>query len=555
MFNLYMYWFIFMLLMSFIIFYFGMFMLLMEYTIFFEYKIMFINSLTLYYVLIFDWKSMLFISIVMFISGMVLIYSSFYMGYNSYSSIRFLYLLLLFILSMILMIISPNLISILLGWDGLGLVSYCLVMYYQSVNSNFSGMITCLTNRLGDIGILVSISWMMSFGSWNFIFYNVYFDNCIFSLLIISSFTKSAQVPFSSWLPAAMAAPTPVSSLVHSSTLVTAGVYLLIRFFSNSFIYNSFFVIIGTLTMIFSSFCANFEFDLKKIIAFSTLSQLGLMMMSIFSNLVDFSLFHLLTHAMFKSLLFLCSGIFIFYYLDNQDIRYMGGCCKFLPICTCCFNISSMCLCGIPFLAGFYSKDLIIENLIFNGFNLFMFIFYYMSLGLTCCYSLRLFYYSVLKCLNFIPLSCEKNEKNYMSYSIMIMTFISVIFGCLMNWLINLDFNWIYLPFVLKLMSLFIVILGLWIGVELMNLNYLFNMSYYYFNSNMWFIFGYSNYLIDLFLNYCFNYSNLLYWGEFYLTKNTYNYLSISSSLLQTYLNNNIKVFLISYLMLFLFML
>nr|ASR18175.1 NADH dehydrogenase subunit 5 [Tricentrus sp. EMHAU-15041605] len=555
MFNKYLVWFFNLLILSMISFYFGLYFMMKNLCLFMEYTVICMNSLNFYYVLIFDFKSMLFLSIVLFISSMVILYSSFYMGYYSVSSNRFLYLVLLFIFSMFLMIMSPNLISILLGWDGLGLVSYCLVIYYSSLTSNLSGMITCLTNRLGDIGILICIGWMMSFGGWNFIFYNFYFNNQIFFLMVLSAFTKSAQIPFSCWLPAAMAAPTPVSSLVHSSTLVTAGVYMLIRFFDNLIVFNYFFMLMGLFTMIFSSLCANYEFDLKKIIAFSTLSQLGLMMTSVFLGLVDYSFFHLLTHAMFKSLLFLCSGVFIFFYLDNQDIRFLGGCCNFLPLTSCCFNISNMALCGIPFLSGFYSSDLIIEMSFFSGFNCVIILIFYFSLGLTCCYSFRLIYYSLASNFNFSPLNCMSDEFNFMGMGVLIMSFFSTSFGCMLNWLMNLDLTWVFLPMWISVLSLFFVVVGLWIGFELNSFNYLNLLDYYFFNSNMWFMLGYSMFVIDTFFSLFFNYYSVLFWGEFYLTLNFNYYLSLLSNFFQLYLNNTIKVFMLSYLLWFLFLL
>nr|YP_010827541.1 NADH dehydrogenase subunit 5 [Sinocentrus brevicornis]WFD60960.1 NADH dehydrogenase subunit 5 [Sinocentrus brevicornis] len=551
MFNKYFIWFSFFLFLSVFMFYFGVLFILNDMCVFLEYKMFFLNSLNFYYVMILDSSSMLFISIVLFISSMVILYSSFYMGYNSISSIRFLYLVLLFVFSMLLMILSPNMISILLGWDGLGLVSYCLVIYYSSITSNLSGMITCLTNRIGDIGILICIGWISSYGSWNFVFYNFYFDKTIFFMLVLSFFTKSAQVPFSCWLPAAMAAPTPISALVHSSTLVTAGVYTLIRFMGDLVYFNFIFVLMGFFTMVFSSFCANYEFDLKKIIAFSTLSQLGLMILSIFLGFQNYSFFHLLTHAMFKSLLFLCSGIMIFYYFDNQDIRFMGGYFKFLPLTSCCFNVSNLALCGIPFLSGFYSKDLIIENLIFFGSNLIVILIFFFSLGLTCCYSFRLVYYSMIKSVNFMPLNCFKFEFNFMGIVVMIMMLMSVMFGCILNWFFNFDLLWIFFPFDLKIMTLISIMMGFYTGMELNNLNYLFNLSYYIFSSNMWFMFSYSTYLLNVFYYYFNNYYKVLYWGEFFLTLNMYLYMIKISSLFQLYLNNNFKIFLISYLMWF----
>nr|YP_010958562.1 NADH dehydrogenase subunit 5 [Centrotypus laticornis]UXF57638.1 NADH dehydrogenase subunit 5 [Centrotypus laticornis] len=551
--NKYINWFFFLLLVSFVVFYFGLFFLQTDFCLFMELKLVSLNSLVVYYVVILDWSSVMFISIVLFISSMVVIYSSSYMGYFSFSSSRFIYLVLLFVLSMLLMIISPNLISILLGWDGLGLVSYCLVIYYNSVSSYLSGMITCLTNRLGDIGLLVCISWVMSYGCWNFIFCNFYLDNFIGYLLILSSFTKSAQAPFSCWLPAAMAAPTPVSSLVHSSTLVTAGIYLMIRFFEGLIVYNYIFSLVGLFTMILSSFCANFEFDLSKIIAFSTLSQLGLMVMSLFLGWVDYSFFHMLVHAMFKSLLFLCSGIYIYYYCDNQDIRFMGGCCSFLPLTTACFNISSMALCGIPFLAAFYSKDMLIENSIFNGLGFFFFFFFFFSLGLTCCYSFRLFYYSVLTVYNFLPLNSEKDEFNFMGISVFFMSFFSVVFGCFFNWLVNLDFFWVFLPSLLKFLSLLILILGFVFGFEINYMNFSLNLNYYYFCSGMWFMFGYSVFLVSSFLSFCLSYYSVLYWGEFYLSFSLNYYLFFFSKVFQFYLNNIIVNFMLTYFLFFFF--
>nr|YP_010692594.1 NADH dehydrogenase subunit 5 [Gargara minuta]WBV77335.1 NADH dehydrogenase subunit 5 [Gargara minuta] len=555
MLNSYFIWFLNLFVLSLIFFYVGLYFMMTDFFLLMEYSLLSLNSLNFFYVMIFDFKSLLFISIVFFISSMVVLYSSFYMGYMSISCNRFLYLVLLFIFSMFLMIVSPNLISILLGWDGLGLVSYCLVIYYSSINSNLSGMITLLTNRLGDIGILICIGWLVSYGGWNFIFYNFYFYDNIFFLIILSCFTSSSQVPFSCWLPAAMAAPTPVSSLVHSSTLVTAGVYLLIRFFHNLVVFNYLFLLMGLFTMIFSSFCANYEFDLSSIIAFSTLSQLGLMVFSIFFGMSDYSFFHLLTHAMFKSLLFLCSGIFIYYYSDNQDIRFFGGCCNFLPLTSCCFNISSLSLCGVFFLSGFYSKDLIVEIGFFGGFNFFIMIIFYLSLGLTCMYSFRLVYYSLFKNFNFLPLNCSKDEFNFMGISVFIMGFLSVFFGCMLNWILGLDMNWVFLPFWISLLSFLFVFIGLWLGFEINSFNYLRFIDYYYLNSNMWFMLGYSMFLINSIFNVFLGFNRVLFWGEFYLTLNLYFYFLSLSSFFQLYLVNTFKVFLISYLLWFFFLL
>lgn len=552
MLNVYFYWFFFVFLLSLVFFYFGLIFCFNDYFVIIEYDFLSLNSFSVYYVIIFDWKSVVFISLVMFISSLVILYRMQYLGFNSYRSIRFLYIVLLFILRMLLIIIRPNLLSILLGWDGLGLVSYCLVIYYSSVKRYLAGIITCLTNRLGDAGILVCMSWLLSFGSWHFIFYNSFYINYIIYIIVFCCFTRSAQVPFSCWLPAAIAAPTPVSALVHSSTLVTAGVYVLIRFFSEVYINFNFFVILGLFTIVFSSFCANYEFDLKRIIALSTLRQLGLMVSSVFLNLIDYSYFHILTHAIFKSLLFLCSGIYIYNILDNQDIRFIGSLCNYIPLTTSCFNISNLSLCGIPFLSGFYSRDLIIESSFFITLNFYVFLLFYLSLGLTCCYTSRLIYYTVYK--NYFISSIFKSYDfiDYIKIRIFLLTFFSVFFGCFLIWLLNFDLYFLCFPLYLKFLTLIMVSLGLWFGFEFNNFSYYFSSSFYFFNNYMWFINGYNNFLYNFFYSFGGLSYNLLYWGE-YLTVGGSFYLNFFSGLFQFYLNNNFKIYIISFLIWFFF--
>nr|YP_010531327.1 NADH dehydrogenase subunit 5 [Processina sexmaculata]UXX17586.1 NADH dehydrogenase subunit 5 [Processina sexmaculata] len=552
--NFYLFWFYLMFIISIIMFILSIYFSLQSMVIFLEWGLIYLNSVDLCYVIVLDWLCLMFVSLVMMISSMVILYSINYMSMNSYSSLRFLFLVILFIFSMILMIMSPNLLSIMLGWDGLGLVSYCLVIYYMSYKSYLAGLITCLTNRLGDIGLMISISWMVSFGSWHFIFYNHLFDNILVYFLVFSCFTKSAQIPFSCWLPAAMAAPTPVSSLVHSSTLVTAGVYLLIRFYNQMNFNNFVFLYFSIFTMILSSLCANFEFDLKKIIALSTLSQLGLMMSSLFLGLVDLSFFHLLTHAMFKSLLFLCSGIYIYYMSDNQDIRFMGSVSKMLPFTSCCFNISNMSLCGVPFLSGFYSKDLILEYSVFFNISYIIYFLFYFSLGLTCCYSIRLFYYSMIYSNKFI-LSLMSEDFSFMKLSIFMLTIFSVVSGSVIMWIINLDMVFIMFPIYLSVQSFFFIFMGVWFGVESFNFrDYLFNLSFYFFNSNMWFMFGYSNYLYNYYYTFSIRNSVLINWGEFYGGSGLSFYLLKFSNLFQFYSMNSIKFFLVSFFIWFLIM-
>jgi NADH-ubiquinone oxidoreductase chain 5 len=198
-------------------------------------------------------------------------------------------------------------------------------------------------------------------------------------------------------LPAAIAAPTPVSALVHSSTLVTAGVYLLIRFSSllNNMFIIKILLLLGGLTIFIAGLGANFEFDLKKIIALSTLSQLGLIIIILSIGYADLAFFHLLTHALFKALLFICAGVIIHIVKNFQDIRYIGSLIFQTPFTISFFNVANLALCGFPFLAGFYSKDIILEVSSINLINFITYYLFFFSTGLTVCYSLRLIYYTI----------------------------------------------------------------------------------------------------------------------------------------------------------------
>nr|YP_010181530.1 NADH dehydrogenase subunit 5 [Eurycantha calcarata]QVD43191.1 NADH dehydrogenase subunit 5 [Eurycantha calcarata] len=489
--------FIYLFVVSLILFFLGIYFSMNDLIMFIEYEFFMSNSVQLVMTLLFDWISLMFMGFVMFISSMIIYYSMEYMKGDMYLD-RFIILVLMFIVSMVFMIISPNLISILLGWDGLGLVSYCLVIYYQNVKSFNAGMITALSNRVGDSMLLMSIAWVFNYGSWNYFMYIDYFmssmDMKFISLLIvIAAMTKSAQIPFSPWLPAAMAAPTPVSSLVHSSTLVTAGVYLLIRFnplYNNSLL-SSFLLFISVITMFMSGFCANFEFDLKKIIALSTLSQLGLMISVLSFGYVYLAFFHLLTHALFKALLFMCSGVIIHSFKDCQDIRYFGNLFFQMPLTCVCLIISSLCLCGFPFLSGFYSKDIILEMYSFDYLNIFMYFMFYFSTGLTVSYSVRLIYYLMVKDFSFYSYHSFEDNSFDMLVGMFVLLFVAIFGGCMLSWLIFPTPHYMMIPLPMKLMVIFVCLTGGWVGY-LMNsfglMNFFkFNLINYFFG-NMWFM-------------------------------------------------------------------
>nr|YP_010853263.1 NADH dehydrogenase subunit 5 [Deilephila elpenor]WGM81655.1 NADH dehydrogenase subunit 5 [Deilephila elpenor] len=531
---------------------------------FFEWEIISLNSVGIVMSILLDWMSLLFMMFVLMISAVVIYYSKSYMM-SELNLFRFIILVLLFVFSMILLIISPNIISILLGWDGLGLVSYCLVIYYQNLKSYNAGMLTVLSNRIGDVLILMVISWMLNYGSWNYIFYLNFMKNdlimeIISLMIIIASMTKSAQIPFSSWLPAAMAAPTPVSALVHSSTLVTAGVYLLIRF--NLMILNTFFIkillLLAMMTMFMAGISANYEFDLKKIIALSTLSQLGLMMSILSMGFPDLAFFHLLTHAMFKALLFMCAGVVIHMMNDIQDIRYMGGISMYLPLTSLCLNISNMALCGIPFLAGFYSKDLILEMVSFSNLNMFVFFFYYISIGLTAYYTIRLLMYLMISDYNLLCIYNLYDEDYIMLNSMFLLLFMSVVSGSLLSWFIFYYPYMIYLPLNLKMMVIYISLLGGLMGFLISNMNiymlnkFLMTYSLSMFLCLMWFLPNLSTYGVSYyFLNYGQNLLKIvdMGWSELYSGQGMVKIIKKYSIFYSVFQMNNLKIYLFSFIL------
>nr|WMV00382.1 NADH dehydrogenase subunit 5 [Maoricicada hamiltoni] len=524
-----------------------------NYMIMLEWMILSINSCNIYMTMIFDFMSTLFLSTVMFISSVVILYSGMYMNNDKFIN-RFIYIVLGFVMSMVLLIISPNMMSIIIGWDGLGLVSYCLVIYYQNLYSNNAGMLTALMNRIGDVAILMVISWMLNFGSWNFLsFINKMDMNYMMMLVIIASFTKSAQIPFSSWLPAAMAAPTPVSALVHSSTLVTAGVYLMIRFshiFMN-FDYIQVFMLISILTMLMSGISANFEFDLKKIIALSTLSQLGIMMTIIMFGYPMLSFFHLIVHALFKATLFLCAGILIHNFNNNQDIRVMG-CLSFqMPLTITMMNIANMSLCGIPFMSGFYSKDLIMESMCSNNINMMIMMLMYIGIGLTSFYSARLTYFSMNMNFNFYKMSSLSENMNNMIKSIIILSIYSIISGSMLSWLMFNDPISILMPIEGKLMTLLLSMLGIWLGYEMSVFSKTKMKIIYEFFGSMWFMKQMSTFHNQMFLmtnSLMFQKSIDMGWGENLGPQGILKTLKMMMSLNYKLTNNNFKIQMISFI-------
>nr|YP_010758752.1 NADH dehydrogenase subunit 5 [Pollicipes pollicipes]WEW79654.1 NADH dehydrogenase subunit 5 [Pollicipes pollicipes] len=471
--------------LSFLAFLSSVVLLMKSYAFYFIWTVFSWGSTNIDMIFLVDWVSMIFMSFVLFISGSVFFYSGEYMEGEKNVS-RFIFLLAGFVGSMCLMIMSPNLISILLGWDGLGLVSYCLVIYYQNFKSLNAGTLTVLSNRVGDVLILVAIVWMMNFGDWSFVAWMGGNVSLVLtsSLIVLASLTKSAQIPFSAWLPAAMAAPTPVSSLVHSSTLVTAGIYLIIRLgWVYDFYLSETLMVLSVLTMFMAGLGACFEFDLKKVIALSTLSQLGLMMYSLSLGMVKLALFHLLMHALFKALLFMSAGCVIHGYKGWQDIRTMGSMMVSLPYMSSCFVISNLALAGMPFLAGFYSKDLILEVSLMKEINFLSLIMLFISTGLTVTYTFRLVYYMTRRDSVMMGSNNFSDGWGVMTKSCLGLTLFSVFFGSMISWL-YIDFTFIMFPYWMKNLTLLVCSLGALLGMMISVSSY--SMKMLKFSRSLW---------------------------------------------------------------------
>ena len=501
-----------------------------------EWEVTKISSSVIYLTFIVDSIALYFIRLVRLVSGRVIIFRSSYMIQEKFFS-RFIFLVFMFIMSIFLLILSPNLIRLLLGWDGLGVTSYLLVIFYQSNKSYNAGILTALTNRLGDVGLLVSISLIIYIGSWTYIYINIV--NSILSqmlvyLIIISACTKRAQIPFSAWLPAAMAAPTPVSALVHSSTLVTAGVYLLIRI--NLLIVEmnirKILSVLGMLTIIMAGITAIVEIDIKKVIALSTLSQLGIIIIILGVGNPVLAFFHLISHAFFKAMLFMCAGLIIHRIKDYQDIRKIGFNYLNINLSVSIIMIANIRLCGLPFLRGFYSKDLIIEIVIIKGKNIFLFLILILGTGLTVIYSCRL---NFLISLNFIKTESLYNmseNARLILAGILFLIPISVIGGLVISWNIIRIRKIIYLPFWIKSFILLLIIVSLVMYIFIYNnIEYILKNIYVWFFGNIWFIpYSINISLAFLSLNYSrsfFKYVEII-WSEILLFKFVFSLINNS---------------------------
>ena len=384
---------------------------------------------------------------VLIISSLVHVYSIGYMSHDPHNQ-RFFSYLSLFTFMMIILVTGDNFLVMFVGWEGVGVCSYLLVSFwFTRIAANQSSLAAFFTNRVGDCVLTVgmfAIIW--SFGNVDyttvFSLSPFYSESVIFFVgicLLIGAMAKSSQVGLHVWLPMAMEGPTPVSALIHAATMVTAGVYLLMRA-SPLIEYSSTVLLlclwVGAITTVFSSLIGLFQQDIKKVIAYSTMSQLGMMVIAIGLSSYTIALFHLINHAFYKGLLFLCAGAVIHAVADNQDFRKYGGLVSYLPLTYSLMLTASLSLVAFPFMTGFYSKDFILESA-YGQYKLYSIIVYFIAtIGamFTTLYSVKVLYLTFLTNPNGSLVNYKFNKSAhegdvYMSTPLVILGIFSIFFG------------------------------------------------------------------------------------------------------------------------------
>lgn len=507
--------------------------------------------------LFFDSITLSMLFLVTSISFLVHIYSTSYMEFDPHLQ-RFLSYLSLFTFFMIILLTSDNLIQLFIGWEGVGLCSYLLVnFWYTRLQANKSAIKAMLVNKIGDIGLLLAIVFL-----WKNVGLTYYFHlfplytslnlqsylNIINILLLIGVVGKSAQIGLHMWLPDAMEGPTPVSALIHAATMVTAGVFLIIRaspLFEQTPLVLIFIVLIGSITSFFSASIGLTQSDLKKVIAYSTCSQLGYMVIICGFSYYDLSLFHLLNHGFFKALLFLSAGSIIHAINDEQDIRKVGGTLQSIPFSYICMFIGSSSLMGLPFLTGFYSKDLLLEIIYQQHYLSFSL---WLGLGgafMTAFYSFRLIFISFFSKPQYnIKLNIHEGNWNLV-LPLFVLLIQSIILGFYLKGFILNDYKPIIILNVNKFAPLICGLLGstlsIYMGYYLIKtwkIKIVIRKSYHLIVKTWYFDQIINFFLVKPFLNYGFNFTYkvidnqiLEIFGPYKISKEFSSYSSLISDL------------------------
>nr|AZA06380.1 NADH dehydrogenase subunit 5 [Echinometra sp. EZ RNK-2018] len=432
---------------------------------------------------IYDLYFLVFLSVALIVTWSIMEFSYYYMAEDPNSS-AFFRLLTIFLLNMLVLTCSNSLFLIFLGWEGVGFLSFLLISWWATRNDASSSALEAVVyNRIGDIGLITFMA-LSAFttNSWNLteiLSSETYTTGLLPFLLFglaLAAAGKSAQFGLHPWLPAAMEGPTPVSALLHSSTMVVAGVFLLVRT-SDLFAFmpcaQSAILILGGTTALFAASTAVAQHDIKKIIAYSTTSQLGLMVTAIGIGQPVLAFFHICTHAFFKAMLFLCSGSVIHSLNDEQDLRKMGGLSSLLPVTSACLSLGSLALMGTPFLAGFYSKDLILEATSASFLNSLGISLSVIATMLTAVYSFRIVFFCFSLNPSVSSLSPIGEENNNLSNALLRLSVGTIISG----WFFS---NFVFIPPSFTVTS---VAKSIPIVVTIAGITFLF-ISLTYFSSN-----------------------------------------------------------------------